>query len=40
MASRLGAKPGDLMMFIADSPKIVAETLAICGCSWQAAEPH
>jgi aspartyl-tRNA synthetase len=27
MASRLGAKPGDLMMFIADSPKIVAETL-------------
>ncbi len=27
MASRLGAKPGDLMMFIADSPKITAETL-------------
>jgi aspartyl-tRNA synthetase len=27
MASRLGAKPGDLMMFIADSPRIVAETL-------------
>jgi aspartyl-tRNA synthetase len=27
IAARLGAKPGDLMMFIADSPKIVAETL-------------
>ena len=27
MASRLGAKPGDLMMFIADNPKVVAETL-------------
>ena len=27
MASRLGAKPGALLMFIADSPKIVAETL-------------
>ena len=27
MASRLGAKPGDLMMFIADSPRTVAETL-------------
>ncbi len=27
IAERLGAKPGDLMMFIADSPKIVAETL-------------
>jgi aspartyl-tRNA synthetase len=27
MASRIGAKPGDLMMFIADSPRIVAETL-------------
>ena len=27
MASRLGAKPGDLLMFIADSPRIVAETL-------------
>ncbi len=27
IADRLAAKPGDLMMFIADSPKIVAETL-------------
>jgi aspartyl-tRNA synthetase len=27
IAERLNAKPGDLMMFIADSPKIVAETL-------------
>ena len=27
IAERLAAKPGDLMMFIADSPKIVAETL-------------
>jgi aspartyl-tRNA synthetase len=27
IAGRLGAKPGDLMMFIADSRKIVAETL-------------
>jgi len=27
IAVRLNAKPGDLMMFIADSPKIVAETL-------------
>jgi aspartyl-tRNA synthetase len=27
IAVRLDAKPGDLMMFIADSPKIVAETL-------------
>ncbi len=27
IAERLGAQPGDLMMFIADSPKIVAETL-------------
>ncbi len=27
MATRLGAKPGDLMLFIADSQKIVAETL-------------
>jgi len=27
MAARLAAKPGDLMMFIADSPKITAETL-------------
>ncbi|HEY6010946.1 MAG TPA: aspartate--tRNA ligase, partial [Nitrospirota bacterium] len=27
MAERLGAKPGDLMMFIADSHKVVAETL-------------
>jgi aspartyl-tRNA synthetase len=27
IAARLNAKPGDLMMFIADSPKIVAETL-------------
>ncbi len=27
IAERLSAKPGDLMMFIADSPKIVAETL-------------
>ena len=27
IAERLEAKPGDLMMFIADSPKIVAETL-------------
>ncbi|HUI67771.1 MAG TPA: aspartate--tRNA ligase [Nitrospirota bacterium] len=27
IAERLGAKPGDLMMFIADSRKIVAETL-------------
>jgi aspartyl-tRNA synthetase len=27
VAERLGAKSGDLMMFIADSPKIVAETL-------------
>jgi aspartyl-tRNA synthetase len=27
IARRLNAKPGDLMMFIADSPKIVAETL-------------
>jgi aspartyl-tRNA synthetase len=27
IAERLGAKPGDLMMFIADSPKIVADTL-------------
>ncbi|MGE5173971.1 MAG: aspartate--tRNA ligase [Betaproteobacteria bacterium] len=27
IAHRLEAKPGDLMMFIADSPKIVAETL-------------
>jgi len=27
IADRLGAKPGDLMMFIADNPKIVAETL-------------
>jgi len=27
IAERLGAKPGDLMMFIADSPRIVAETL-------------
>ncbi len=27
IAERLGAKHGDLMMFIADSPKIVAETL-------------
>jgi len=27
IAARLGAKPGDLMLFIADSPKVVAETL-------------
>jgi aspartyl-tRNA synthetase len=27
IAGRLSAKPGDLMMFIADSPKIVADTL-------------
>jgi aspartyl-tRNA synthetase len=27
IAERLAAKPGDLMMFIADSPKVVAETL-------------
>ena len=27
IAARLAAKPGDLMMFIADTPKIVAETL-------------
>ncbi len=27
IAERLGAKPGDLMMFIADSRKVVAETL-------------
>jgi len=27
IAERLAAKPGDLMMFIADSPKIVTETL-------------
>ena len=27
MAERLQAKPGDLMLFIADSPKIVADTL-------------
>jgi aspartyl-tRNA synthetase len=27
MADRLAAKPGDLMLFIADSPKVVAETL-------------
>jgi aspartyl-tRNA synthetase len=27
MATRLNAKPGDLMLFIADSPRIVAETL-------------
>ncbi len=27
IAERLAAKPGDLMMFIADSPKIVADTL-------------
>jgi len=27
IAERLQAKPGDLMMFIADSPKVVAETL-------------
>jgi aspartyl-tRNA synthetase len=27
MATRLGAKPGDIMLFIADSPRIVAETL-------------
>jgi aspartyl-tRNA synthetase len=27
IAERLAAKPGDLMMFIADNPKIVAETL-------------
>ena len=27
IAERFAAKPGDLMMFIADSPKIVAETL-------------
>jgi aspartyl-tRNA synthetase len=27
IAERLDAKPGDLMMFIADSPKIVADTL-------------
>jgi aspartyl-tRNA synthetase len=27
IAERLGARPGDLMMFIADSPRIVAETL-------------
>ncbi len=27
IAGRLGAKPGDLMMFIADSPKTTAETL-------------
>jgi aspartyl-tRNA synthetase len=27
IAERLAAKPGDLMMFIADSPKIVSETL-------------
>ncbi len=27
LAERLAAKPGDLMMFIADSPKVVAETL-------------
>jgi aspartyl-tRNA synthetase len=27
ISERLDAKPGDLMMFIADSPKIVAETL-------------
>ncbi len=27
IAERLGAKPGDLMLFIADSPRIVAETL-------------
>lgn len=27
IATKLGAKPGDLMLFIADNPKIVAETL-------------
>ncbi|HSB35054.1 MAG TPA: aspartate--tRNA ligase [Nitrospirota bacterium] len=27
IAERLSAKPGDLMLFIADSPKVVAETL-------------
>src|SRR5208283_1384191 len=27
IAERLGAKPGDLMMFIADSPKITADAL-------------
>jgi aspartyl-tRNA synthetase len=27
IAARLAAKPGDLMLFIADSPKVVAETL-------------
>ncbi len=27
IAARLGAKPGDLMLFIADSPKVVFETL-------------
>jgi aspartyl-tRNA synthetase len=27
IAERLGAKPGDLMLFIADGPKVVAETL-------------
>jgi len=27
IAERLGAKPGDLMMFIADSPKITADTM-------------
>ena len=27
IAARLDAKPGDLMLFIADSPKVVAETL-------------
>jgi len=27
MAARLAAKPGDIMLFIADSPKITAETL-------------
>ncbi len=27
IATRLGAKPGDLMLFIADSPRVVAETL-------------
>jgi aspartyl-tRNA synthetase len=27
LAGMLGAKPGDLMLFVADSPKVVAETL-------------
>jgi aspartyl-tRNA synthetase len=27
IAERMGAKPGDLMLFVADSPKVVAETL-------------